>query len=115
MITVEGANCLAYVDREIEMIRCPEIDKDIPRESCELRQKDKTQKVCFGGCKSKGVRKKHIGVTRFKPGEALKLGLMWEEQNRKGTPKMRIAEQQNVSEAIVHRFINIAREYKKIT
>jgi len=112
MITVEGVNCLAMREPKIESVYCPEIDKKIPRSSCEQRQGDPNQKICFGGCKSKGKKRKaHIGFSRFTKEQSLELGLKWLKDNTKGTPKIHIAEKSNVSEATVHRFINMAKDF----
>ena len=46
---------------EIEMIYCPEISAEhtkpnLPKRTCQYRQDDKNQPLCYGGCKSKGIK-----------------------------------------------------------
>jgi len=113
-IKVYGANCLTEKMFLPETVYCPEIDNAIPKFSCDERQKDPSQHVCYGGCQSKGRSRNKVqrGKAFFSKEEALRKGLLWMAENEKITQK-EIAEREGISYSTVHRMIGMARLHLK--
>ena len=88
---------------------------NLTKEACEVRQRTKHMKTCYGGCylTRKPVKQKEKRV-RLKAREVVKQGKKWLKRNQNGEPERVIAASVGCSTSKVHRWMEIARQHMRM-